>query len=274
MDEVGRPGPKPKRLYLRLVRLADPDLAELPGRREVRQWVEGLERVGRLVAHGPLTDPPGDLLIFRAVDGAEAARILRADPFRGLPATPYEVVAWNPTDAGAGVNIEPAPGRGSGRLTALQRVTVVVRDQDTSLAWYRDVLGLEVREFDAGSGYVELSLGRGAAALSLVAPRPEWGEPYFSETVARVGVRTGIAFQTDSVAALELRLKHARARVTQGAQPEPWGGVTLRFADPDGNEFLAFQSTNPVKAAPHPPSKSQAPARRGPSPKLPRPELK
>jgi catechol 2,3-dioxygenase-like lactoylglutathione lyase family enzyme len=271
VEADARPGPKPKRLFVRLVRVGDADRTDLPSRRDIRGLVAELERVGRLVAHGALTDPAGDLLIIRATDAAEAQRILRADPFRTVPQTAYELMAWNPTDAGTGVNMEPAPGRGSGRLTALQRVTVVVRDQDAALAWYRDVLGLGVRERDAASGFVELSLGKGAAALSLVAPQPRWGEPYFSESVARVGVRTGIAFQTDSVAALELRLRHAGTRVTQGPEPQPWGGVTIRFVDPDGNEFLAFQPGHRgrVRTSPPPrgkgasPGASAPPARRG-----------
>jgi len=200
-----------------------------------------LERVGRLVAHGPLTDPTGDLLLLRAYDLAEARRVMRTDPFANLPGSAYDIVAWNPTTLGSGVNLDPPPSRGSGRLTQLQRVAVVVRDQGAALAWYRDVLGLTVRVHETESGYVELALGKGAAALSLVAPRAEWGEPYRTEAEARIGIRTGIAFETDSVAALAARLEHARARVTQPPEVQPWGGVTLRFADPDGNEFLAFE---------------------------------
>jgi catechol 2,3-dioxygenase-like lactoylglutathione lyase family enzyme len=118
----------------------------------------------------------------------------------------------------------------------------VVRDLVSSLQWYREVLGFPVREQDESTGYVELSLGRGASGVSLVAPRREWGEPLYSETVARIGAATGIVFQTDSAAALELRLQSAGARITEGPRRQPWGGVTLRFLDPDGNEFLAFQT--------------------------------
>jgi catechol 2,3-dioxygenase-like lactoylglutathione lyase family enzyme len=179
--------------------------------------------------------------VFRASDRGEAERALRPDPFRGREGFAYEWLEWHAGAVGSGVNLEPPPGRGAGRLTLLQRVAVVVRDQDRAIAWYRDVLGLAVRVREPESGYAELSLGRGAAALSLVAPRPEWGEPYYSEATARIGARTGIVFQTDSVPALELRLRHAGARITQAPEPQPWGGLTLGFADPDGNEFLAFQ---------------------------------
>lgn len=274
MESARRPGPKPHRLYARLVRLGDPDRPDRPTPRQVREYDQNLDRVGRLVAHGRLTEPPGDLLLIRAGDLAEARRILRVDPFRALEGVAYEVVEWDPLAVGAGVNLEPPPARGSGRLTALQRVAVVVRDQAAALDWYRDVLGLSVRVREPETGFVELALGRGAAALSLVQPRLKWGEPYYSEALARIGKSTGVAFQTDSVLALEQRLVHAGARLTEGPTRQPWGGAALRFLDPDGNEFLAFQEVADPRipeARPRPPRVATvAPVRwrrRSPAPK-------
>jgi catechol 2,3-dioxygenase-like lactoylglutathione lyase family enzyme len=268
MEADRRPGPKPKRLYLRSVRIGDPDREDLPGPRAVRDFVANLDRVGRLVSHGVLTEPFGDLLVLRAVDLAEAKRILRTDPFRPLEGLAYEVLEWNPTALGSGVNLEPPPARGSGRLTQLQRVAVVVADLERALAWYRDVLGLAVRVREPETGYVELALGKGTSALSLVAPREGWGEPYYSETRARIGTATGIAFQTDSVFALEHRLEGSGSRITQQPERQPWGGVTLRFTDPDGNEFLAFQSEDdPAASVTAPGAAAAAPsgwARRAP----------
>jgi catechol 2,3-dioxygenase-like lactoylglutathione lyase family enzyme len=243
MSDPSRPGPKPKRLYVRTVRVGGIERSELPTAAQIRRFEAELERVGRLVARGQLTSPPGDLLIFRATAIEEATRVLRTDPFRGVPGTSYEVVEWNPVTFGSGANLELAPARGSGRLTALRRVGVAVRDLASSLQWYQEVLGFPVRERDDATGYVELSLGRGASALSLVSPRREWGEPFYSETAARIGTSTGIVFQTDSAAALELRLRSAGAQITEPPRLQPWGGIALRFADPDGNEFLAFQES-------------------------------
>lgn len=237
----GRPGPKPKRLYVRVVREGEADRDEDPTPRQVRAYLEELDRVGRLVAHGRLTDPSGDLLVFRAGSEAEATRILRPDPYRTVPNAVWQLYEWDPTTLGAGVNLEPPPARGSGRITALQRVAVVVRDQAKAVRWYRDTLGMTVRSQDPGTGYVELTLGRGAAGINLVEPRPSWGEPYYSQSAARIGGPTGIAFQTDSVLALEQRLRNAGAGITDPPARQPWGGIALRFADPDGNEFLAFQ---------------------------------
>jgi catechol 2,3-dioxygenase-like lactoylglutathione lyase family enzyme len=241
MPDSSRPGPKPKRLYGRWVRVGSADRSDWPSTASLRAFLRELDRVGRLVAHGPMTEPPGDLLLFRASSLREAERVIRADPFRGLSGIAYDLWDWNPTEFGSGVNLEPPPPRGAGRLTALQRVAVVVRDLERSMAWYTGVLGLRVREHDPETGYVELSLGRGASAISLVAPRPEWGEPYYTEALGRIGQSTGVVFQTDSVRALELRLEHAGARITARPASQPWGGRTLRFSDPDGNEFLGFE---------------------------------
>jgi catechol 2,3-dioxygenase-like lactoylglutathione lyase family enzyme/uncharacterized protein YciI len=253
MSASSRPGRKPKRIYLRLFQRLAGSEEDLPAPHTVREFLHDLDRVGRLVAHGALTDPPGDLLIYRAREGDEAKRVLRGDPYAKVEGSRFEVVEWNPTALGSGVNLEPPPARGSGRLTLLQRVAVVVTDQERAIRFYHDVLGLEIRARDAESGYVELALGKGAAALSLVAPRPEWGEPYYSEARNRIGSRTGIVFQTDSVAALELRLRHLGAVVTETPHDEPWGGPALRFTDPDGNEFLAFEDVG-LSRRPRPPA--------------------
>jgi catechol 2,3-dioxygenase-like lactoylglutathione lyase family enzyme len=249
---MSRPGPKPKRLYVRMVRFGGAPDEEAPSPSGVRQLVAEFDRVGRLVAHGALTDPPGDFLVFRATDRAEALRLLRADPWSEREGASYQVLEWRVATLGTGVNLEPPPARGSGRLTQVQRIGVIVSDQESAVAWYRDVLGLTLLRSDPDTGYVEVSLGPGAVALSLIAPRPEWGEPYYTEALARRGTRTGIVFQTDSVDALELRLQHAHANVTQSVESEPWGGRTIRFTDPDGNEFLAFDRGEPKPRGPPP----------------------
>lgn len=249
MPPMGKPGRKPKRTYLRIAYASGVDPESAPSGRAVREFLDHLDRVGRLVAHGELTGPPGDLLVFRALDRDEARRVLRPDPWAGSAGRSSELIEWSPGRLGSGVNLELPPPRGSGRLTLLQRVAVAVTDRDRAIRFYHEGLGLEVRARDDETGYVELSLGRGTAALSLVVPRPEWGEPYFSEARARVGTRTGIVFQTDSVPALGLRLRHLGARVTQTPQEDPWGGRTLRFTDPDGNEFLAFEPRGPARRA-------------------------
>jgi catechol 2,3-dioxygenase-like lactoylglutathione lyase family enzyme len=240
MRDEHRTGRKPKRLYVRVARTDGSPPAEFPRPTAIRSFLVGFDRTGRLVAHGELTHPVGDLLVFRADDLDHAERLLRTDPLRGLPGILYDLFEWKASELGAGINLEPAASLGSGRLTLLRRVSVVVRNQDQAIAWYRDVLGLTIITQDEETHFVELALGKGTA-VSLVAPRPDWGEPFYSETMARLGTSTGISFETDSVAALELRLKHAGAHITARPERQPWGEKTLQFTDPDGNEFLAYE---------------------------------
>ncbi len=252
MTASRRPGRAPRHLFVRVVRLPADAESTPADRRALREFTEHVDRVGRLVGHGPLLDPPGDFLVFRAADRAEAERVLRADPLRTFPGSHYELLEWSPALAGTGVSLEPPPARGSGRLTLLQRIPVVVSDQRRAIDWYREVLGLTVLAHDPDQQYVELGLGPGTTAISLIAPRPDWGEPHYSETKARLGIRTGIVFRTDSVSALELRLRHAGARILRAVEQQPWGERTLLFADPDGNELLAFD--RPEEAAPRSPA--------------------
>ena len=241
MSGEHRTGRKPKRLYARVMRVDPTATPDLPGSSAIRSFIAGFDRSGRLVAHGELTRPEGDLLIFRADDRDQAERLLRTDPLREIAGTTYSVLEWKAGELGAGVNLDPPPALGSGRLTLLKRVTVVVRDQTRAVAWYQEVLGLTVIGQDPETQFVELALGKGTAAISLVEPRPSWGEPFYTEAMSRLGTPTGICFETDSVAAFELRLRHAGARVTAPPERQPWGERSLRFTDPDGNEFLALE---------------------------------
>ncbi len=237
--------PRQKPLYVRLVICRDPTDEEPLGRSTRKKRAEEMDAAGRLVAAGGFTTPKGDLLIFRADTLRQAENLLRADPLRRMSAVEYHVLEWRLDAVGSGVNLEPPPSRGAGRITQLQSVAVVVRDQAKAIEWYRDVLGFRVHEEDPETGFVQLSLGRGSTALSLVVPRREWGEPLYSETLRRAGDSTGILFRTDNVRALQLRLRRAKARIARAVAHEPWGWKVLQFKDPDGNEFLAFEVGKP-----------------------------
>lgn len=252
---TGNPGGhrEPEHLYLRHAVLPFPADQDRSAAALRRVWLRELERVGRLVAEGPSDESGGHLLLFRAANRAEAERVLRSDPFVVADGPPRELWAWSTDRVVPGVNLAPAPARGAGRLTELHRISVFVRDQAAAAQWYREVLGLSVRSSDPETELLELSLGPGAAGLALVRPRPEWGPPHFAEANARVGQGTGISFRTDSVEALALRLDHAGARITQSPRVDPWGGRSIRFSDPDGNEFLAFdEGTTRAETVPRP----------------------
>ena len=141
----------------------------------------------------------------------------------------------------------------------LQSVNVFVRDQDRSLAFYRDQLGFDVA-FDAklqsGERWVAVSPPDGTAILSLVAPKPS------SPEYKLIGRSTHVAFITEDVTAkfqewikrgvrFQVTPRLRRIKYDRGAQASGstehkvllgdgtpiWGGVFARFRDIDGNTF-------------------------------------
>ncbi|AYY14265.1 VOC family protein [Actinobacteria bacterium YIM 96077] len=103
-----------------------------------------------------------------------------------------------------------------------------VASLERSVAFYRDVLGLEVRL--EGDGYVEFTMENVKFSLFDRAKLPELigrpgGQPPCGE----------IAFVVDDVDGEAARLSEAGAQVLSGPVDRPWGQRTLHIADPDGN---------------------------------------
>ena len=151
------------------------------------------------------------------------------------------------------------PPDGARPYLRLQSVNVFVRDQDRSLAFYRDQLGFDVA-FDAklqsGERWVAVSPPDGTAILSLVAPKPSSPEHKL------IGRSTHVAFITEDVTAkfqewikrgvrFQVTPRLRRIKYDHGAQASGstehkvllgdgtpiWGGVFARFRDIDGNTF-------------------------------------
>jgi serine phosphatase RsbU (regulator of sigma subunit) len=147
-------------------------------------------------------------------------------------------------------------GRSSPYLR-VHAVNVYVRDQDRSLAFYRDQLGFNLA-FDvllqSGQRWVGVSPPDGTAVLTLVAPDPE------SEEYKLIGQPTPVVFVSEDVVATytEWRRRGVRFRHTPrlrrvkyqqpigdsnpagmllGKQSPIWGGVFTRFEDIDRNSF-------------------------------------
>jgi serine phosphatase RsbU (regulator of sigma subunit) len=126
----------------------------------------------------------------------------------------------------------------------IHAVNVYVRDQETSLRFFVDLLGFQVA-FDArlqkGDRWIAVSPPDGSAVLSLVVPS---GDPAES---ALVGRPTGIVIAAEDVIAkytewrqrgvkflMAPRLRRVRF---EGLEDSAWGGVFTQFYDVDGNTF-------------------------------------
>ena len=116
-------------------------------------------------------------------------------------------------------------------------VALVVRDYDEAIAWYRDVLGFELREdTDRGGGkrWVRMAPPGNARFNLLLAqaatPRQE------AAIGDQHGGRVGFFLHTDDFARDHARLAEARVRFEEAPRHEAYGTVVV-FRDLYGNRW-------------------------------------
>ncbi|MQA64219.1 MAG: VOC family protein [Actinophytocola sp.] len=113
-------------------------------------------------------------------------------------------------------------------MRRIDYVISYVRSLERSVAFYRDVIGMEVRI--EGDGYVEFAMDNTKFALFERARLPEL-----------IGSNSGeapcgeIGFIVDDVNAESERLRTAGVEILTGPVDRPWRERTLHIADPDGN---------------------------------------
>lgn len=119
------------------------------------------------------------------------------------------------------------------------RVALTADDYDRALAFYRDGLGLPLREtweeegargalFDAGRATLEVLSGEHAAMVD----RIEVGEP--------VGARVRLAVEVDDSVKAAEKLVVAGAELVGGPVVTPWAHRNVRLRDPDGMQLTLF----------------------------------
>jgi lactoylglutathione lyase len=112
-------------------------------------------------------------------------------------------------------------------MNRLAYVIVYVSDLPTSIAFYRDLLGLPFKFEDAG--YAEFATDGIRFAL-YERRRAEWltGRPVTPGPAAEV------VFLADDVDECARRLAARGATIVSGPADRPWGHRTVHLADPDG----------------------------------------
>ncbi|NRQ33761.1 VOC family protein [Nonomuraea sp. NN258] len=128
---------------------------------------------------------------------------------------------------------------------ALKYHHITVNDLDESLSFYRDALGLEVRN-DVPSGefrWVTLgSPGRPDPEFVLSVPhagRSQADGDALQELLTK-GVLPMIVFSTDDLDGTFERISASGAEVLQEPIDQPWGPRDCAFRDPSGN-MVRFQ---------------------------------
>ncbi|MDX6640626.1 MAG: hypothetical protein QOF12_1637 [Solirubrobacteraceae bacterium] len=139
----------------------------------------------------------------------------------------------------------------------ISHVNVWVDDQDEALAFYRDKLGLEVREDvtlpDMG-GFRWLSVGPAGqpdvAFVLMTVPGPPVFEPETAEQIRSLmskGALGALFLTTDDAQGTYEELKARGVEFTSEPTEMPYG-IDAPFRDPFGNQFRMVQTLAPVEA--------------------------
>jgi predicted enzyme related to lactoylglutathione lyase len=119
------------------------------------------------------------------------------------------------------------------------RVCVTSQDYDAALRFYRDVLGLPVREAYGERGRVTI-LDAGRATLELL---DEEHAAFVDEVEVgrRVAGHVRLAFEVGDAATLTRKLEAAGAEVVAPPTRTPWESLNARLEGPAGLQLTLFQ---------------------------------
>lgn len=124
----------------------------------------------------------------------------------------------------------------------LQQCFIAVHDHDLALAFYRDVLGLEVRNDVRFEGMRWLSVGPPSQPDVTIVLEPPLADPGASDADKQAmaallakGLLRGVIFQTDDVDATFEHIRAAGGEVLQEPIDQPYGVRDCAFRDPSGN---------------------------------------
>ncbi|MDI2037019.1 VOC family protein [Paenarthrobacter nitroguajacolicus] len=123
---------------------------------------------------------------------------------------------------------------------SLKYAHVTVNDVDESLAFYRDALGLAVRNDVGSDGQRWVTLGSDAQPdLELVLSPPHAGRSQADgdaiQELLTKGVMPMLVFNTDDLDGTFEKLRASGAEVLQEPIDQPWGPRDCAFRDPSGN---------------------------------------
>ncbi|PRY62434.1 MULTISPECIES: VOC family protein [Glycomyces] len=124
----------------------------------------------------------------------------------------------------------------------LSQCFIAVDDHDKAIAFYRDVLGMEVRNDVGFEGMRWVTVGSPDQPDVNIVLEPPLADPNASETdratmneLLAKGLLRGVIFETDDVDATFERISAAGADVLQEPMDQPYGVRDCAFRDPAGN---------------------------------------
>ncbi len=131
---------------------------------------------------------------------------------------------------------------------SLQYTNITVNDVDESLAFYRDALGLDVRQDVSSGGFRWVTLGsEEQPELGIVLSEPHAGRSQADGDTLQELVTKGalgpIVFASDDVDAAFESVRSSGAEVLQEPIDQPWGPRDCAFRDPSGNMVRLSQAS-------------------------------
>ncbi len=121
----------------------------------------------------------------------------------------------------------------------LSRCFVQVHDPDLALAFYRDALGLELRQDVAQEGFRWVTVGAASQpGVAIVLTNYQCGSPADGDALAALvakGALNGVHFSTDDLDATFEKVRASGADVVQEPTEQPWGTRDCAVRDPSGN---------------------------------------
>jgi predicted enzyme related to lactoylglutathione lyase len=124
----------------------------------------------------------------------------------------------------------------------LSQCFIAVDDHDKAIAFYRDVLGMEVRNDVGFEGMRWVTVGSPDQPDVNIVLEPPLADPNASESDRQAmsellakGLLRGVIFETDDVDATFEKISSAGADVLQEPMDQPYGVRDCAFRDPAGN---------------------------------------
>ncbi|HTR88514.1 MAG TPA: VOC family protein [Solirubrobacteraceae bacterium] len=122
---------------------------------------------------------------------------------------------------------------------------VIVHEPDQALAFYRDTLGLEVRNDVARGDFRWITVGAASQpGVGIVLTNYLNGSPADQDAVAGLvakGALNGVHFHSDDLEGAFAGMREAGAEIVQEPTDQPWGTRDFAVRDPSGNMIRVDQ---------------------------------
>jgi predicted enzyme related to lactoylglutathione lyase len=116
---------------------------------------------------------------------------------------------------------------------------IPVHDPDAALGFYRDALGLEVRNDVSADGFRWITVGAPGQDVNIVLSQPHGGRSQVEGdallTLVTKGSIQAAIFSSDDLDTTFEKVRASGAEVLQEPVSQPWGARDCAFRDPSGN---------------------------------------